>query len=99
MRLIDADALAAKYMGQPPDYYHTSQIVGEITAAPTVKLVPWVNVKDRLPAMGQICLLYDGKCAVVGKHIANGVWIKPTMTREPTHWMPLQKPPEVSKNG
>ena len=35
-RLIDADALAAKFMGQPPDYYHTSQVVGEITAAPTV---------------------------------------------------------------
>lgn len=39
MRLIDADALAARYMGTPPDYYHTSQIVGEITAAPTVKPV------------------------------------------------------------
>ena len=37
MRLIDADALAAKFMGQPPDYYHTAQVVGEITAAPTVK--------------------------------------------------------------
>lgn len=36
-RLIDADALAAKFMGQPPDYFHTAQIVGEITAAPTVK--------------------------------------------------------------
>lgn len=40
MRLIDADALAAKYMGTPPDYYHTTQIVGEITAAPTVKQEP-----------------------------------------------------------
>jgi predicted RNA-binding Zn-ribbon protein involved in translation (DUF1610 family) len=36
MRLIDADALAAKFMGQPPDYFHTAQIVGEITAAPTI---------------------------------------------------------------
>ena len=44
MRPIDADALAAKYMEKPPDYYHTSQIVGEITAAPTVDNANFVEV-------------------------------------------------------
>lgn len=36
MRLIDAETLAAHFMCLPPGYYHTSYIVGEITAAPTV---------------------------------------------------------------
>lgn len=49
MRLIDADALAERYMSIPPDYYHTTQIVGEITSAPTVKMQGWISVKDALP--------------------------------------------------
>ena len=44
MRPIDADSLAAKYMKKPPDYYHTSQIVGEIAAEPTIG--GWINEND-----------------------------------------------------
>lgn len=40
MRLIDVDALMYRFMDKPPDYYHTSYIVGEINAAPTVDVVP-----------------------------------------------------------
>ena len=45
MRLIDAHALAAHFMCLPPDYYHTSYIVGEIMAAPTVHELD--NVKEQ----------------------------------------------------
>lgn len=94
MRLIDADALAARYMGTPPDYYHTTQIVGEITAAPTVKLTGWTSVKDRVPEIGKLCLVYDGKQITVGRHVRSGMWITPGMSRDVTHWMPLPETPE-----
>lgn len=162
MRLIDADALAARYMGTPPDYYHTTQIVGEITAAPTVKqdqftewfekwsLTPetadqmvlnfseflcymtggmlsaigydlqtmktaaddyqsrsyseyysecaqsagWTSVKDRVPEIGALCLVYDGAQMIVARYVRNGMWITPGMSRAVTHWMPLPETPE-----
>ena len=61
MRLIDADALAARYMSAPPDYYHTSHIVGEITSAPTVKTQGWISVKDRLPGSSGIKVIVSAK--------------------------------------
>lgn len=56
----------------------------------------WIRVEDRLPDAGQLCLIYDGVHTIVGRHIANGVWVKPSMTREPTHWMLM---PAMPKGG
>lgn len=54
----------------------------------------WISVKDQLPDMGAVCLVYaDGRC-FVAKHIANGRWIKPGLSTDPTHWMPIPEPPK-----
>lgn len=49
MRLGDLDALMHRFMDKPPEYYHTSYIVGEINIAPTVDAVPvkhgrWIEI-------------------------------------------------------
>lgn len=46
MRLGDLDALMHHFMDKPPEYYHTSYIVGEINIAPTVDAVPVVRCED-----------------------------------------------------
>lgn len=95
MRPIDADTLAAKYMEKPPDYYHTSQIVGEITAAPTVD--DWIAVKNKLPEDARDVLIYDTNYATtIGCYIASdGSWWSCNGTRwhNVTHWRPLPAHP------
>ena len=54
MRLIDADALMYRFIDKPPDYYHTSYIVGEINTSPTVDVVPvkhgrWAKMTGMMP--------------------------------------------------
>jgi DNA-directed RNA polymerase subunit RPC12/RpoP len=54
MRLGDLDALMHRFMDKPPDYYHTSYIVGEINTTPTVDVVPvvrgrWVKMTGMMP--------------------------------------------------
>lgn len=72
MRLIDAEALAQHFMNKQPDYYHTSYIVGEITAAPTVDRVERVNpVKPEFRRGVPSC----GKCGnVLANHYRNCPW-------------------------
>lgn len=41
--LISREALMDQFMGKPPDYYHSSYIVGEINIAPAVDAVPVVH--------------------------------------------------------
>ena len=103
-RLIDADALAARYMSAPPDYYHTSHIVGEITSAPTVKTQGWISVKDQLPESGKRCLVYATQGFVCHISIASfGRQFHLSGRRanwRVTHWMPLPEPPkEDNGNG
>ena len=108
MRPIDADALAARYMSAPPDYYHTSHIVGEITSAPTVKTQGWISVKDRLPEESGRYLCWFGKNkALKGAEIVMYVdeWKAfgslQSLETYPnvTHWMPIEPPKEVSMDG
>ena len=104
MRPIDADALAAKYMEKPPDYYHTSQIVGEITAAPTVD--DWISVKDRLPEDGQFVVVrheVEGRIySEVAHYILNLWWLdwdSNGLELNAISWIPLPEPPEVTRDG
>lgn len=93
MRPIDADALAAKYMEKPPDYYHTSQIVGEITAAPTVD--DWISVENRLPEEGTWVLACEKDGFMFIDVRENGEWkIGVQALAVITHWQPLPKPPK-----
>ena len=95
MRLIDADALAARYMSAPPDYYHTSHIVGEITSAPTVKMQGWISVKDRLPEEGTWVLVWEKQGFAYTDELTSGGWkIGADNGAIITHWMPLPEPPE-----
>lgn len=109
-RLIDADALAARYMSAPPDYYHTTQIVGEITSAPTVKMQGWISVKDRLPKSiinkVLVWLEHDDLVGYIGfghyeKYKGQEIWFDLEHSEAfsvrgytVTHWMPLPEPPE-----
>ena len=57
----------------------------------------WIRVEDRLPEIGQTCLIYGGGKYCVAKHFSRAEWITPGLFPEVTHWMPLpEKPEEVS---
>ena len=45
--LISRAAAIDVFMGKPPDFYHTSYIVGEINCLPSVDAIPvaWLNQK------------------------------------------------------
>lgn len=73
MRLINADALAAKYMSVPPDYYHTTQIVGAIAFAPTVKMQGWISVEDALPDESGYVLTLSNS-GVISVHDYSAKW-------------------------
>jgi DNA-directed RNA polymerase subunit RPC12/RpoP len=50
--LIDRKAAMDAFMGKPPEYYHTSYIVGEINSLPSVDAEPvrrgkWLTCDDR----------------------------------------------------
>ncbi len=44
--LISRKAAMDVFMGKPPDFYHTSYIVGEINCLPSVKDVPVVRCRE-----------------------------------------------------
>ena len=94
MRHIDADALAAKYLEKPPDYYHTSQIVGEIAAAPTLD-DDWIGVEDRLPEEGTWVLACEKDDFMFIDVRENGEWkIGVQALAVITHWRPLPEKPK-----
>lgn len=52
--LISRKAAMDVFMGMPPDFYHTSYIVGEINCLPSVEAVPvvhgrWVKMTGMMP--------------------------------------------------
>ena len=44
--LISRAAAIKAFMGKPPEYYHTSYIVGELNCVPAVDAVPVVRCRD-----------------------------------------------------
>lgn len=44
--LISRAVAIRAFTGKPPEYYHTSYIVGELNAIPAVDAVPVVRCKD-----------------------------------------------------
>ena len=70
--MIDAETLAAHFMCLPPGYYHTSYIVGEITAAPTVHGLD--SEKEQTKMTRCVCgalLVYRGRdvCPKCGRKV------------------------------
>lgn len=60
----------------------------------------WISVKDILPEINQkhICYFEDGE-QQVGERKKKGIWIIGNRfhwdyKEQPTHWMPLPKPPK-----
>lgn len=50
--LISRAAAMKAFMGKPPEYYHTSYIVGEINCLPTIDAAPvvhgrWIDIPDK----------------------------------------------------
>lgn len=103
MRLIDADALLARY-----DETHTG-VPGAarrlIETAPTVTTTPaWISVHDRLPDVGQVVLAFGTRSSTSGMFQgADGrpdLWSwKGNMTKRVSHWMPLPEPPDNWKES
>lgn len=96
MRLIDADELMMDMLrittidGTIP----LTTVIDTIWKTPTVKLTGWASVKDRVPEIGTLCLVYDGVQMIVGRHVRHGMWITTGLCRDVTHWIPLPEPPK-----
>ena len=109
MRLIDADAFLESLGEGPISWTDTPEeiqavddwreFVSMINDAPTV--CEWINVKDRLPEIGKLALVY-GSCGAmtVARHVTGNEWGVSGIFSRVTHWMPLPEPPkEVDENG
>ena len=66
----------------------------------------WVRVKDRLPQIGRLVILYDGCCVTFGHLVqwdrapAFCMDIGSGITTNITHWQELPKPPQsYTSNG
>lgn len=59
----------------------------------------WISVKDRLPEAEQRVVIFDRGQFSVSYLTAWGHWAieQQDVMKEPTHWMPLPKPPEGQK--
>ena len=97
MRLIDADELKRKIDTMTIDFVNykinLEAVYSAIRYAPTVG--GWVSVKDRLPEIGKLALVY-GSCGemTVARHITGNEWIVPGMFSRVTHWMTMPEPPK-----
>lgn len=95
MRLIDADALIAKY-----DAMHVGapgRARNLIVDAPTVN--DWISVKDRLPEVGKVVLAFGTRSATTGMFQGVGArndlwWWKGHTIKHVSYWMPLPEPPK-----
>ena len=64
-------------------------------AAIGMKAPRWISVKDRLPEIGTLALVFGSAGAMtVARYIAWAEWVVPGMFSAITHWMPLPAPPK-----
>lgn len=63
----------------------------------------WIRTKDRLPEVGEKCLITNGETVMRGYLRPDGVWKTGANSDDlwervslypPTHWMPLPEPPK-----
>ena len=68
----------------------------------------WIPVTERLPEIGQKCLIANREIVVRGWLRPDGVWKTGVSSDEiwskfslypPTHWMPLPEPPKEGAEG
>lgn len=73
--LISRAAAMKAFMGKPPEYYHTSYIVGEINCLPTVDAVPVAHGKWEFLATEHNAYRWqvDVVCSCCG-FVKYGVW-------------------------
>ena len=57
--LISRAAAMGAFMGKPPEYYHTSYIVGELNCIPAVDAVPVIRCRDC--KYGKLCFDANGQ--------------------------------------
>lgn len=75
---------------------------GDDAIAAVGELLPrWISVEERLPEGGETVLVWFGGQVQMAwlNHFTNGVayFVRDTHYNfEPTHWMPLPEPPEVT---
>ena len=86
--------------GDPRPTYET---VASYLMSHGVTVQEWISVKDRLPEIGQKCLIANREIVVRGWLRPDGVWKTGVSSDEiwskfslyqPTHWMPLPEPPK-----
>jgi len=81
------------------DYFETE---AEAIAAWNRRAPYWIPVRDRLPIECQRVLLIDDEECYIGTHEdvdAGGYWFRDgdrDYPCDPTHWMPLPKPPGMT---
>ena len=89
-------------MGHMKDLDRRIRQGGDDAIAAACELLPrWISVEERLPESGETVLVWhygDVQMAWLN-HFTNGVayFVRDThYSFEPTHWMPLPEPPEVT---
>lgn len=73
--LISRAAAIGAFTGKPPEYYHTSYIVSELSSVPAVDAVPVVHGKWELAATEHNAYRWqvDAVCSCCG-FVKQGVW-------------------------
>ena len=75
-----------------------SEVKLTLYAMPTVD--EWISVKDRLPEIGKLALVYGSSGSMtVARHVAGNEWVVPGIFSRVTHWMPLPEPPKEVEQG
>lgn len=111
MRLIDATALHRELvvemvkclrMSEETKGSMAERVLNKVDEAPTIEVPQWIPVTERLPEKTVRCLVYGSGggtyTAEFRKYEGGHVWHKLNSKSHycnPTHWMPLPKPPEM----
>ena len=79
------------------------ELIADYLIANGVTVQEWIPVTERLPEIGQKCLIANREIVVRGWLRPDGVWKTGVSSDElwskfslyqPTHWMPLPEPPK-----